>query len=386
MTTRRELSEAELRRIARHMNLPGFSMLEAERLYNSHVLIVGAGGLGCPILQQLVAAGVGTITLVDDDYVDLSNIHRQILFGAADVGKRKVDIASQKVRDLQPGVCIHTHAQRITADNALHYVSAADLVIDGSDTFATKYLIADAAELSSTPLVWGTVLQFYGTVALWHSGLDTPDGRGVGLRDLFPTQPPANAVPDCATAGVLGVTTSVIGGLMATETIGWLAGFDSTKPGRLVSYNALAAEVKTMTVAADPDRSLVTMLHKNYAPMCSLNDTSSSSQRDSTAEDTQKHREILLAHVEEGTAIALDIREPHEKYLKDLPAQYPRVRLPLSQIENAQDIRAVIGAFTTVVVFCAAGNRSQQLVQRYTLEGVKLYSLPGGLAAGTVTE
>ena len=164
------LPDYELRRIARHLALPGFGLEQQERLHNAHVLVIGAGGLGCPLMQSLASAGVGTITVIDDDTVDITNIHRQILFGADDVGKLKVEVAAQRLEELQPGITVNALAQRLNTDNAVELVGSVDLVLDGSDSFSTKYLVADAAEITGTPLIWATVLRFHGDLALFHSG------------------------------------------------------------------------------------------------------------------------------------------------------------------------------------------------------------------------
>lgn len=164
------LPETELLRAARHLALPGFGIEQQQRLYNSHVLVIGAGGLGCPLMQSLASAGVGTITVFDDDTVDITNIHRQILFGADDVDKLKVEVAAERLKQLQPGITINALAKRLTTDNAVQLVGSVGLVLDGSDSFSTKYLVADAAEITGTPLVWATVLRFHGDLALSHSG------------------------------------------------------------------------------------------------------------------------------------------------------------------------------------------------------------------------
>ena len=176
------LPERELKRTARQMNLRGFGPEQQQRLYDAHVLVIGAGGLGCPVMQTLAATGVGRITVWDDDTVDLTNIHRQILFGADDVGRPKVDVAAERARALQPDLTIYPVRDRLTTDNAVDYVGGCDLVLDGSDTFATKYLVADAAEITGTPLVWGTVLRFHGDVALWHSGAASRGAPRSGLE------------------------------------------------------------------------------------------------------------------------------------------------------------------------------------------------------------
>src|SRR5690606_27695106 len=157
--------------------LPGWGVEQQERLYDAHVLVIGAGGLGCPAMQSLVSAGVGRITVIDDDTVDITNIHRQILFGASDVGRPKVEVAAQRLRELQPGIPVAALQERRPTANAVGLVGSADLVLGGSDSFAPQYRVADAAEIAGPPLVWGTVLRLRGDVCLFAGG--------VGLRDLF---------------------------------------------------------------------------------------------------------------------------------------------------------------------------------------------------------
>ena len=177
-------------------------------------------------MQTLAATGVGHITLIDDDVVDLTNIHRRILFGAFDVDRKKTEVAAERLRELQPGIEVATIEGRMDASNAVEILDGIDVLIDGSDTFTTKFMAADAAAITGTPPVWGSVLRYRGDIALWHSGPGAP-ADGVGLRDLYPTQPDADSVPDCATAGVLGVTTSMVGGLMSTEVIKFLGPWKS---------------------------------------------------------------------------------------------------------------------------------------------------------------
>lgn len=359
------LPDAELRRVARHLSLPGFGLEQQERLHDAHVLIVGAGGLGCPILQQLAAGGVGEVTLVDDDTVDLTNIHRQILFGAQDVGKPKVDVAAERAQALQPGITVNALRTRLDTANAVELIADVDLVLDGSDSFATKYLVADACEITGTPLVWGTVLRFHGDVAVWHSGQGLD---GVGLRDVFPHQLPADAVPDCATAGVLGVTTSVIGGLMSTAAIAWLTGLDRTV-GRITSYDAIPAQMRSVQAVADPARRLATALAGSY----------------DGAPAPQEDNATVLTAVTDGEATLLDIREPHEVLLADFPAELRPRRLPLSTVSDAADVAEALSDVPTthVVVACASGKRSANFVRDYAaaLPGLRLESLVGGLNA-----
>lgn len=349
------LPESELRRTARQLALPGWGVEQQERLYDAHVLVIGAGGLGCPAMQSLVSAGVGRITVIDDDTVDITNIHRQILFGASDVGRPKVEVAAQRLRELQPDITVTALQERLTVANALALVGSADLVLDGSDSFTTKYLVADAAEIAGTPLVWGTVLRFRGDVCLFAGG--------VGLRDLFPVQPTGDSIPDCATAGVLGATTATIGALMATEAIKHLAGLP-TRPGRMLSYDALSAGTRSFTVAEDPARPRVTQLQESYGDeACSAGPSP----------------QLLLDDVHAGRAVLLDIREPHEKLLNDSLADLNPVRLPLSDIFGPGNITRALGDARRVVVHCASGVRSAEFCRKYAGLGYEFIDLPGGI-------
>ncbi len=364
------LPRGELRRTARQMNLPGFGLAQQEALHRAHVLVIGAGGLGCPVLQSLAATGVGHLTVCDDDAVDLSNIHRQTLFTAGDVGRPKVEVARERLLALQPGIRVDALPTRFTADNALELLRGVDVLVDGSDTFSTKFLAADAAEITGTPLVWGSVLRYRGDIALWWSGPGAPDG-GVGMRDLYPVQPAADSVPDCATAGVLGVTTSVVGGLMATEVIKHVTGVGGARVGRLHIYDALSTTVRAFTVARDPARAPVTIFGEYGADACAV---PAGGCRGGEA-DVGK----LLAGMP-----SIDVREPHEKLLRDLP--HPGVSLPTSEWEErpaaAGEVLEGFPAGADILVYCASGARSARFVKRFAGDaarrGITLHSLPGG--------
>ncbi|GAA1473038.1 ThiF family adenylyltransferase [Corynebacterium aurimucosum] len=348
------LSKDELARTARQRLLPGFGDAAQERLNAAHVLVVGAGGLGCPALQQLAAAGIGRITIIDSDTVDISNLHRQVLFGVGDVGKPKAEVAATRARELAPELTITALKERLGSSNVLDLCSEADLVLDGSDTFDTKYLVADACELTSTPLVWGTVLRYGGQAALWHSGNACADGRGVGLRDLFPA-PPSGEALECSTAGVLGATTSVIAGLMATAAVAILGALPDHRDmvGRVTSYDALPGSFRTLRVGADPDRPLVTALPGRHTPP----------------------PELVT-----GRAALLDISEE-----PNFP--YAAVTLPWHTVTDDDSVRRALSACASELVYvaCASGGRSAGFVLRYADlaadMGIELRNLPGGLAA-----
>ena len=366
------LPEQELRRTARQMNLPGFGPNQQEALHRAKVLVIGAGGLGCPVMQTLAATGVGHISLIDDDVVDLTNIHRQILFGASDVGRKKTEVAAERLRELQPGIEVTTIDGRMDSSNAVELLDGIDVLIDGSDTFTTKFMAADAAEITGTPLVWGSVLRYRGDVALWWSGPGAPED-GVGMRDLYPDQPDADSVPDCATAGVLGVTTSVVGGLMATEVIKFLTGVGEAPVGTLRMYDALTTQIRSFGVRRDPGRELVTSFGDYEGTACAVPDDGS---------------EELLAAVATGAAVALDVREEHEKAIKDISAVTSE-HIPTSELEvNSQlgdDFIDSLPEGTDVVVYCASGKRSQGFVDKHAARAaernVTLTSLPGGVNA-----
>lgn len=389
------LPAEELKRVARQTILPGHGLREQERLHEAHVLVIGAGGLGCPLMQALAAAGVGEISVIDDDTVDITNIHRQILFGASDVGRPKVEVTGERLRELQPGLIFHGIHGRLRADNAAELLEDVDVLIDGSDTFATKFLAADAAEATGTPLVWGSVLRYRGDVAVWWSGPGAgtaaePAGRGVGMRDLYPSQPDPDSVPDCATAGVLGVTTSVVAGLMATETIKFLRDPDgrAEQVGRLHIYDALTANIQHFNVAADPQRQPVTEIVAEDVSSCAVETAAAREAEEETAAS-------LLRDLADGTAIAIDVREPGEKAIKDLPsfAKHPGYHLPTTvwseQPELAEQLIESLGAEDSnaagtvdAVVYCASGKRSASFVERFAQhaagQGVRLQNLPGG--------
>ncbi|SCQ71697.1 Molybdenum cofactor biosynthesis protein moeB2 [Propionibacterium freudenreichii] len=246
--TERELTREELDRYSRQMILPGFGMTAQRRLANARVAVVGAGGLGSPLLVYLAAAGVGELTLIDNDTVDVSNLHRQVIHSTASVGRPKVESAAEAIARLNPHVRVEARAERLDIDNVLELLDGHDLVIDGVDNFETRYLIADACEILGLPEVWGSVLRYEGQVAVFWSG------HGPALRDLFPEPPEAGSVPSCAEGGVLGVLPGQIGMAMANEAIKLITGVGEPLLGRLAILDAARGAWRELRIAPDPDR------------------------------------------------------------------------------------------------------------------------------------
>ena len=244
-------TKEELDRYHRQMILPQVGPEGQERLKRASVVVVGAGGLGVPVLQYLVAAGVGRVGVVEMDRVEVSNLHRQVLYTTEDVGEPKALVAQKRLQALNPLVRVEAYPVRLTSENALEILRPYDLVVDASDNFPTRYLVNDAAVLLGKPLVFGAIYQFDGQVAVFHH--PTLHGEmGPCYRCLFPKPPPPGAVPSCAEAGVFGVLPAVVGSLMAAEALKVLLGIGKPLAGHLLLYDALEASFRKLTVRRNP--------------------------------------------------------------------------------------------------------------------------------------
>ena len=247
MTTAAPLAADEIARYARHIVLPEIGGPGQQKLKAARLLVIGAGGLGAPALQYLAAAGVGTLGIVDDDTVSLSNLQRQVIHATQDIGRPKVESAAAAIDALNPHVQVVTHAVRLGADNAEAIFKAYDLVVDGSDNFETRYLAADTAETAAVPLVTGAVGRFDGSLTVLKPYETDAEGHpNPSYRDLFPSPPPPGAVPSCAEAGIIGALTGVIGTLQAMEAIKLVTGIGEPLVGRLLLYDALACQFNTI--------------------------------------------------------------------------------------------------------------------------------------------
>jgi adenylyltransferase/sulfurtransferase len=251
------LTPEELERYARHIVLREVGGPGQAALGRARVLVIGAGGLGAPVLLYLAAAGAGTLGVIDDDAVALSNLQRQVIHGTPDVGRPKVDSAAAAIARLNPHVTVTTHAERLTAANALALIAGYDFVADGSDNFATRYLVADACYFAKKPLVTAAVGTFDGTLTTIRAHERGRDGRpNPTYRCLFPEPPPPGTVPACAEAGILGALTGVLGSMMALEVIREIVGFGEGLVGRLLMVDARAMRFETLTYAFDPGNPL----------------------------------------------------------------------------------------------------------------------------------
>src|SRR3954451_21529069 len=257
------LTPEEVQRYSRHLIIPEVGMAGQLRLKNARVLVIGAGGLGSPALLYLAAAGVGTLGIVDDDVVEASNLQRQVIHGVSDVGRMKAESARSSIRELNPGVDVVLHQVRLDASNALEIFAGYDLILDGTDNFATRYLVNDAAALLGKPYVWGSILRFDGQVSVFW------DAHGPNYRDLYPQAPPPGSVPSCAEGGVLGVLCAQIGSVMANEAVKLITGIGQTLLGRVLIFNALQMSWRELKVRKDPDAEPITRL-VDYEAFCGV--------------------------------------------------------------------------------------------------------------------
>ncbi len=249
--TNAALSNEELERYARHIVLPEIGGPGQQKLKRARVLVIGAGGLGAPVLEYLAAAGVGTLGIADDDTVSLSNLQRQVIHGSDAIGMAKTDSARGAIKRINPNVAVELHRLRLTAENAPALVARYDVVVDGSDNFETRYAVADACEAEGKPLVHAAVGRFDGSLTVLKPFETGADGkRNPSYRDLFPEAPPEGLVPSCAVAGIVGALTGVIGTLQAMETIKLIAGIGEPLIGRLLLYDALTARFETIRYRA----------------------------------------------------------------------------------------------------------------------------------------
>ena len=357
-------SAAETSRYSRHLLLPEIGLQGQQKLKAARVLVVGCGGLGCPVLQYLAAAGVGTLGLLDFDTVDDSNLQRQVLFATADVGRPKAVVATEKLRAQNPFICLQTHQVLLSADNALSLFADYEVVIDCSDNFATRYLVNDACVVLNKPLVFGAIFKFEGQVSVFNYQ------NGPTYRCLHPVPPAPGDAPNCAEIGVLGVLPGLIGTMQAIETLKIILGIGEVLSGRLLLVDALSMRFQTIRFRAIAANQQLASLAPDYAAFCGVVPLEAVmvSVPEISADDLkawrQSGRPLLL----------LDVREPHEYARRSIGGQL----VPLGQLEVEL---SGLPVGVPVVVHCASGVRSQQAARRLLAYGfTEVYSLRNGLA------
>jgi adenylyltransferase/sulfurtransferase len=354
------LTTAELRRTQRQTRLPGLGETGQRRLAAARVLVVGAGGLGAPVLQYLAAAGVGTIGVVDDDLVSESNLHRQVIHDMASVGSAKVISAARRIEGLAPEAVVEPFRLRLDESNAASLISGYDLVVDGADNFATRYLVNDTCAELGVPLVWGSVLQFDAQVSVFWS--HPPAGfPAVTLRDLFPTPPAPDSVPSCAEAGVLGALCGIVGSMMATEAVKLITGLGRPLLGRVAAIDALSMRVREIPLEPGP----AVAARQEAVPACRTGFVVHNEHGDRLTGNGYRH---LLA--DRAPTALLDVREPSEYATDPLP---DALNLPVSELVHAARggaarVTALLAAAgvpdgTRIVTYCRAGVRAAEAVR-----------------------
>ena len=356
-----ELTKEEVARYSRHLIIPDVGVDGQKRLKNAKVLVVGAGGLGSPALLYLAAAGVGTLGVVDFDIVDESNLQRQVIHGQSDVGRPKAESARDAVAEINPFVKVVLHQTHLNSENALDIFRDYDLILDGTDNFATRYLVNDAAVLLGKPYVWGSIFRFEGQVSVFWD--DAPNGQGLNYRDLYPEPPPPGMVPSCAEGGVLGVLCASIGSIMVTEAIKLLTGIGDTLLGRLMVYDALEMSYRTIKIRKDPESPKITELI-DYEAFCGVVSTDA---QQAAAGNTITPLELKHKQESGEDFLLVDVREPHEYEIVKIPGS---VLIPKDRILSGEAF-SELPQDKPLVLHCKSGARSAEALAALHKAGFK---------------
>ncbi|GAB7040738.1 adenylyltransferase/sulfurtransferase MoeZ [Catenuloplanes niger JCM 9533] len=341
-----ELTVDEIRRYSRHLIIPDVGVEGQKRLKNAKVLCVGAGGLGSPALMYLAAAGVGTLGIVDFDTVDESNLQRQIIHGQSDIGKPKAESAAASVREINPYVNVQVHNTSLDNDNVFEIFGQYDLIVDGTDNFATRYLVNDACVLLGKPYVWGSIYRFDGQVSVfWNE-------YGPNYRDLYPEPPPPGMVPSCAEGGVLGVLCASIGSIQVTEAIKLITGIGEPLVGRLMVYDALDMSYRTIKIRKDPNAEPITGLI-DYDDFCGA---VSEEAQEATLGSTITVKELKEWQDAGKDFFLVDVREPAEYEIVRIPGS---TLIPKGDILNGEAL-SKLPQDKQIVLHCKSGVRSAE--------------------------
>ena len=330
----------KMNRYSRHIILSEIGQEGQDKLTNAKVLVVGAGGLGCPILQYLAATGIGTIGIIDFDIVEESNLQRQVLYGTSSFGKNKAIAAKERLSDLNNTIKIHAYSEKLTHDFALDLFEDYDIIVDGTDNFSSRYLINDASVIKNKPLVYGAIYKFEGQVAVFNYK------NGPSYRCLFPNPPEKNSIPNCSEIGVLGVLPGIIGSLQANEVLKIILGLGDVLSGKLLCYNALSNAFNTISI---------NRLDSEIEKILATKDDFENISEDISCDVTIPEITIKEAFAKTNIQF-IDIREVDESpKVEGLNA----IQIPLSELESNLD---EIDANKEIIFFCQAGNRSQTAV------------------------
>ncbi|MEV8039146.1 molybdopterin-synthase adenylyltransferase MoeB [Arthrobacter sp. NPDC080082] len=367
-----DLTAAEVERYSRHLIIPEIGSLGQRRLKNAKVLVIGAGGLGSPTLLYLAAAGVGTLGIIDDDDVDLSNLQRQVIHSVADVGRPKTESARDAIAALNPLVDVRLHNVRLDASNALELFAGYDLIIDGADNFATRYLVNDAAAILGKPYVWGSIFRFDGQVSVFW------EQHGPTYRDLYPEAPPAGSVPSCGEGGVFGMLCAAVGSLMVSEAVKLITGVGRSLLGRVALFDALGGSWREIKVSRDPDAPRVTEL-TDYEAFCGITPAADAGT-DTGHTITATQLATMLASRNAGLRQfeLVDVRESGEY---DIVRIEGARLIPQGRI-LAGEAWAELPQNTDIVFHCKAGTRSAAVLAAARAAGYERVShLEGGILA-----
>ena len=363
-----ELTIDEVRRYSRHLIIPDVAMTGQKRLKNAKVLVVGAGGLGSPALMYLAAAGVGTLGIVEFDVVDESNLQRQIIHGQSDIGRKKSESAADSVREINPFVNVIVHDTRLDNDNVLDIFAGYDLIVDGTDNFATRYMVNDAAVLLHKPYVWGSIYRFDGQVSVFW------DDHGPNYRDLYPVPPPPGMVPSCAEGGVLGVLCAAIGSAMVNEAIKLITGIGETLLGRLLVFDALEASWNEIKIRKDPNTAPITELI-DYESFCGVVSEAAQEAAMGSTITAAELKDLLDA---EKPIDLIDVREPAEWEIVRIPGAR---LIPKDEILRG-DALSTLPNDKPIVLYCKSGVRSAETLAAVKAAGFKdAVHVQGGVTA-----
>jgi sulfur-carrier protein adenylyltransferase/sulfurtransferase len=363
-----ELTLDEVRRYSRHLIIPDVGMSGQKRLKNARVLVIGAGGLGSPALLYLAAAGVGTLGIAEFDEVDESNLQRQIIHGQSDIGKSKAQSAKESIAETNPLVNVVVHDERLDNDNVLRIFEDYDLIVDGTDNFATRYMVNDAAYFLRKPYVWGSIYRFDGQASVFWPTLEGPDGQSDApcYRCLYPEPPPPGMVPSCAEGGVLGVLCASIGSIQVNEAIKLLTGIGDPLVGRLMIYDALEMEYRKLKVRKDPNCALcgenptVTELI-DYEAFCgAISEEAADAAAGSTISVSQLEQMLKERDNGERDFVLVDVREPNEYEINKIPGS---VLIPKGEFLNGHafsELSQLTGGSKPLVLHCKSGVRSAE--------------------------